>query len=70
MMKRKKFTQQRKFVTPRADSPKEERAKECERMGGGLGGLSRADHQMPAGAGSGGEAAVAALLEPVAPIPA
>jgi hypothetical protein len=38
--------------------------------GGGLEGLSRADHQMPAGVGSGGEAAVAALLEPVAPIPA
>ena len=70
MMKRKKFTQQKKFVTPRADRPKEERAKECERMGGGLGGLSGADHQMPAGVGSGGEAAVAALLEPVAPIPA
>jgi hypothetical protein len=36
--------------------------------GGGLSGLSRADHQMPAGVG-GGEAAVAALLEPVQPIP-
>ena len=32
MMKRKKFTQQKKFVAPRADRPKEERAKERERM--------------------------------------
>jgi hypothetical protein len=37
--------------------------------GGGLSGLSRADHQMSAGVGvgSGGEAAVAAFLEPVQP---
>ena len=49
----------------------EEGASEGARAhGGGLEGLSRADHQMPAGVGSGGEAAVAALLEPVAPIPA
>jgi hypothetical protein len=31
MLKRKKFTQRKKF-TPRADRPKEERAKERERM--------------------------------------
>ena len=36
--------------------------------GGGLGRLSGADHQMPAGERQ-GEAAVAARLEPVQPIP-
>ena len=39
--------------------------------GGGLGRLSGADHQMPAGVGVGsrGEAAISVLLEPVQPLP-
>jgi hypothetical protein len=62
---------QRKKFAPKADRPMEEQAKERERIGGGLGGLSGAGHQMPAGerpaqaivgVGSVGEAA--ALLEP------
>ena len=32
MLKRKKFTQTKKFFMPRADRPKGERAKERERM--------------------------------------
>jgi len=71
MLKRKKFTQRKRFM-PRADRPMEEPSEGAREHGGGLGGLSGADHQMPAGEGpaqgSGGEATVAVLLEPVQPI--
>jgi hypothetical protein len=43
--KQMKFTQWKKY-TPRADRPKEEASEGAH--GGGLGGLSRADYQMPA----------------------
>ena len=46
MMKRKKFTQQKKFVAPRADRPKEERAKEFDasRLDIAVNGLPKFDH--------------------------
>jgi hypothetical protein len=70
MMKRKKLTQQKKFFTSRADRPKEERAKERERMAEALAAYQGPITKCPPAWGRGGEAAVAALLESVAPIPA
>ena len=50
-MKRKKFTQQKKFM-PRAVRPKEEQAKERERMAEALAGYQGPITKCPPGSGS------------------
>jgi hypothetical protein len=52
MLKRKKFTQTKKFFMPGADRPKEERAKERERMAEALAAYQGPITKCPPGSAS------------------